>query len=284
MPRRNLAQRARLFALTRAAYAATEGVPPELVSGEEPDGCQAGEGHRAVAGPQAREGRARARGRLRLTGRAVLAALLFVLAVVGVLVFRAVDARGSDVATGSDAVIAVDRAGSVPASDAAPDADSGEASGEAGRGTGAQATTGPASVILVHVAGAVAEPGVVSLPRGARVQDAVRAAGNALPEADLAAINLARPVVDGEQIYLPTPGENRGAAPATSGGTGTQLVDLNTAEAEELDELPGIGPALAARIIAWRDDHGGFASVAELLEVSGIGPAVMADIADLVTV
>ncbi|HSV75058.1 MAG TPA: helix-hairpin-helix domain-containing protein [Chthonomonadales bacterium] len=155
----------------------------------------------------------------------------------------------------------------------------------------------PPARLVVHVAGAVARPGVVELPRGARVIDAVRAAGGARPSADTDAVNLAAPVEDGEQIMLPekgqspsatadrgarTPGAVRNtqhrasAAPAgerpaklTHPGEGT--VNINTATEAELQRLPGVGPAMAARIATLRREHGRFAAPEQLLDVSGIG-------------
>ncbi len=144
----------------------------------------------------------------------------------------------------------------------------------------------PSALVVVDVVGQVRDPGVVTLPVGSRVFDAVAAAGGATDAAELAAINLARPLVDGEQLRVPAPGEAVAppAAPVTRPAADAGLVDLNTADEATLDTLPGIGPALAARIVAWRADHGPFASVDELDEVSGIGPAMLAKVRDLVTV
>lgn len=150
--------------------------------------------------------------------------------------------------------------------------------------------------LLVHVAGQVGAPGVVRLRPGDRVVDALDAAGGATAEADLAAVNLARPVVDGEQVYVPRPGEHPPAARAganTTGGPGGlgagaddggAVVDLNSADAAALDSLPGVGPVLAERIIAWRGEHGRFTSVDELGEVSGIGEKLLSQIRDRVRV
>lgn len=140
--------------------------------------------------------------------------------------------------------------------------------------------TGPE--LVVHVIGEVVRPGVIHLADGARVEDAVEAAGGATVEADLSAINLARLVVDGEQILVPAPGE---AVPASvQAGESSGPLDLNQADADALDGLPGIGPVLAERIVAWRVEHGRFSSVDELAEVSGIGPALLSDLRDLVRV
>ena len=152
-----------------------------------------------------------------------------------------------------------------------------------------------ASVLLVHVVGQVRRPGVVHLPPGSRVLDAVRAAGGATSSADLNHLNLARPVADGEQIVVPKPGESivQGGVPGVGGaGTGSSAgagsvggrVDLNTADAAALDSLPGVGPVLAQRILDWRTQHGRFTSVDELGEVSGIGDKILATIRPKVTV
>lgn len=154
----------------------------------------------------------------------------------------------------------------------------------------AEASSMPAeSVVIVHVAGAVEEPGIVELRPGDRVVDALRAAGGATTKADLSALNLARPVTDGEQVYVPLPGEippaPAAAAGSGSGGGGSDgVVDLNTADAQALDSLPGVGPVLAERILDWRTEHGRFTSVDELAEVSGIGEKLLSRLRDKVQV
>lgn len=163
----------------------------------------------------------------------------------------------------------------------------GPIAGEAGSEAGAETTSGEGAVsgapLLVHVLGAVTRPGLVELEAGARVVDAVAAAGGLTPEADPAGVNLARPVVDGEQLVVPVvgavppPDAAAGAAAAADG-----LVHLNTADVAELDTLPRIGPALAQRIIDWRDANGPFTSTEQLLDVAGIGDAVFAGLADKV--
>ena len=164
-------------------------------------------------------------------------------------------------------------------------------------------------VAVLYVVGAVEHAGVVRVAADARVTDALTAAGGAAADADLSRLNLARPVVDGERLYVPRIGEaevpaelpagggagagagvgvgSGGSASAGAGGgagAAAQVVDLNTSDAATLETLPGIGPALAERILAWRDEHGGFRSVEDLLEVSGIGEGRFAELQDRVTV
>lgn len=157
--------------------------------------------------------------------------------------------------------------------------------------------------LLVHVTGEVVEPGVVAVPAGARVVDAIEEAGGLTRSADGSTINLARAVVDGEQLWVGRPGEQPpdhvgpppaaggiGAAGQTSGSTGSAggvtpaVVDLNAATEADLDNLPGIGPVTAGKILAWREEHGRFTSVQELLEVSGIGERTLAELEPHVTV
>lgn len=145
----------------------------------------------------------------------------------------------------------------------------------------------PAGPVIVHVAGAVAHPGVWELPAEARVIDAVDAAGGLTGDADASRVNLAAPAADGSQIYIPAHGETpppvTGADEATTDGE-PGLVDLNTAGATELETLPGIGPATAAAIIDHRERNGVFAAVEDLLDVRGIGEAKLAQLRDLVRV
>lgn len=174
----------------------------------------------------------------------------------------------------------------------------GSATGSAPGAGGAASSAAPgAGRIVVHVVGEIARPGIVLLPQGARVIDAVTAAGGALPSADLERINLARAVADGEQVHVPAPGEQilPGAFGSTIGPVGGQgvtggsaaaapgRVNLNTAGLAELDTLPGVGPVLAQRILDWRREHGRFTSVDELGEVSGIGERLLAQLTDRVT-
>jgi competence protein ComEA len=140
---------------------------------------------------------------------------------------------------------------------------------------------GAGSRLTVHVAGAVRRPGVYRLPGPARVVDAVRRAGGARRHADLAALNLAAELEDGRQVVVPL----RGAATGSGGGPAEGVpLDLNTATAEQLDELDGIGPGMAASILEYRDQHGGFGSVEELGQVSGIGEKRLATLRERVRV
>jgi competence protein ComEA len=138
---------------------------------------------------------------------------------------------------------------------------------------------------VVYVSGRVRRAGVVSLPAGSRVEDALRAAGGALPGSDLEHINLAQPLTDGEQVSVARAGRGSSVtAGGASGGTGpgtatgAQVVDLNSADVSALDALPGVGPVLAQRIVDWRTAHGRFTSVDELDEVSGIGAKLLSEI------
>ena len=146
---------------------------------------------------------------------------------------------------------------------------------------GETATTAP--TVVVSVVGLVARPGLVTLPQGARVADAVEAAGGLLPEADPASVNLAAVVTDGQQVAVGVPGGVPAAAGTADGGAAGP-VDLNTATAADLDELPGIGPVLAQRIVDFRDQQGRFSTVDQLQDVPGIGPSIYGELKPLVTV
>jgi competence protein ComEA len=178
-------------------------------------------------------------------------------------------------------------------------------SGPSGLATAAlSAGGGPGSEVVVHVVGRVARPGVVRLRQGARVADAITKAGGASRGADLGALNLARLLVDGEQVRVPKVGEAipAPAGPASAGGGSPRAgpagvpagagaggnadgpaVSLNSADLPTLDSLPGVGPVLAQRIVDWRTAHGRFSSVDELGEVSGIGDKLMAQLRPRVT-
>jgi competence protein ComEA len=211
------------------------------------------------------------RGRVSLSGQhgAVVLALLGVaLAVAGWLALRS----GAESAT-----VPPPRLVTTSATSASASAPSGAASpGAAARSAG--------GTVVVDVAGRVRRPGIVTLPVGARVQDAIRRAGGPRPGVSLTSVNLARPLVDGEQILVGAAAPT-GVAPGAVGSTpgAGSLVNLNAAGLSELDSLPGVGPVTAQKILDWRSAHGAFTSVDELLEVDGIGDKTLADIAPHVT-
>jgi competence protein ComEA len=145
-------------------------------------------------------------------------------------------------------------------------------------------TTVATSEVVVHVAGAVAHTGVYRLPAGSRVVDAVQTAGGLAPDAAPDAVNLAAQVADGQRVYVPRVGEVVPVEPPGGGSTvPSGPVNLNSATADELDALPGVGPATAAAIIAHREQHGPFGSVDDLADVRGIGPAKVEALRGLVT-
>ena len=166
--------------------------------------------------------------------------------------------------------------------------------------SGASARGSPGRLVVVDVVGQVVHPGVVAVPDGSRVVDVLTAAGGPLSGADVQRLNLARLVADGEQVFVPRPGEtppvlvgalggagsgpvgtgggSGGAASGGAAGTTVAVVDLNTATLAALDTLPGVGPVLAQRILDWRAQHGRFSSVDELGEVSGIGDKLLEQI------
>lgn len=150
----------------------------------------------------------------------------------------------------------------------------------------------PAEDVTVHVAGEVKNPGVMTLPAGSRVTDAVEAAGGLTTHADPSALNLAQPLNDGEQIKVPKVGESE-ASSGTSGGvsegvsngsSGARKINVNTASEKELQELPGVGPATSEAIVKHREENGRFESVEQLEDVPGIGPAILERLTPLVTV
>lgn len=176
------------------------------------------------------------------------------------------------------------------------------ASAATGGGASVAAALAPPTDVVVHVAGEVRNPGVYSLAPGARVVDALAAAGGPTASADLDRVNLAVPLGDAVQVFvprvgrrasprattpLPQPGVNAPSLPTPAAGVAggansSTLVSLNSATAQQLDELPGVGPATAAAIIAHRERHGPFQSVDDLLAVPGIGPTKLARLRDLV--
>ena len=181
------------------------------------------------------------------------------------------------------------------------------ASPRSSAGPGAGQPASPDRPVVVSVVGLVHTPGLVTLAPGARIADAVQAAGGAMDGADTIGLNMARPVGDGEQIVVgiaPVSGQpavlgssvGSGSAPASGGPPGSgpapgstkpkggEVVDLNAATVEQLDALPGVGPVTAAAIVAWRQTHGRFTSVDQLADVDGIGPARLDKLRPLVRV
>ncbi len=179
---------------------------------------------------------------------------------------------------------------------ASPDEHGADGDDHAG-GTGAsdgQADDGAATTITVHVSGAVGSPGIATLRSGARVADAIAAAGGATADADLDRLNLARLLLDGEQVHVPRAGEVAGPQGGSPGGTVAEggpvgvspdgRIDLNRASQDELETLPGIGPAKAAAIVTHRETEGHFAVPGDLRGVPGIGEQTFQRLADLITV
>lgn len=138
------------------------------------------------------------------------------------------------------------------------------------------------SSLTIHVGGWVARPGLVELPAGSRVADAIATAGGVLPGALIEAINLAEPLTDGSQVIVPGPATAPDSTASATGPSGDGRIHLNRATAAELDDLPGIGPVIAERIVAHRSEHGPFRAVEDLLDVPGIGEAKLANLRDLV--
>lgn len=181
----------------------------------------------------------------------------------------------------------------VPATEASLPYAPGAAPPGSGASTTATSTTAPAELVA-HAAGAVVRPGLHRLAAGGRVADLLAAAGGPTAEADLDRVNLAAPVADGQRVWFPrvgeveppvVPGEGGPAPPGGAVGAGNAgPLDLNTATAEQLEALPGIGPSIAAAIVEHRDRVGVFRSVDDLLDVAGIGPARLEELRPLVTV
>ena len=167
------------------------------------------------------------------------------------------------------------------------------ASEQPSTGSAATTTSGP-HTLVVSVAGRVNNPGLVTVPPGARIADALAAAGGVVPGTDLVTLNLAQPLDDGQQILVGVAapagagavsgGSAAAAAPGSAAGAGVGLVNLNSATATALEALPGVGPVMDKAILDWRTKNGSFRRVEQLSEVSGIGPARLAQLRELVTV
>ena len=233
---------------------------------------------RRGSAPPGRHAAARPRGPAGL-GPAQLAAVAVVVAA-GLAVTCWWLVRGS--ARPAPDLAAAPAAGLVSAGPAVAPVDDSGGSGDRPAGGAAAPPT-----VTVDVAGKVRHPGIAVLDAGSRVVDALKAAGGARPGTDLTGLNLARVLVDGEQVVVgsaPPPGAAAQAVPSDSPSGPPALVNLNTATEAELDTLPDVGPVTAASILQWRDQHGGFTSVDELLEVDGIGEVTLGKLAPYVTV
>lgn len=235
-----------------------------------------------------------ARGRYGVSRQAVVGVALVVAVAVAMLGGRYLLARGEAAPepVAASAESGTGEPGAAGESGAAGEPAAGSTTPVAGGDPTAAAT--PSGSVTVHVVGEVEDPGVVTLDGGARVSEALEEAGGQTSDADLAGVNLARPLVDGEQVVVPEPGEApatpagspEGGGPSAEGGAGGEgtPVDLNTADLTTLETLPGVGPVLAQRIIDWRTEHGRFTAVEELGEVSGVGEKTYAQLAPKVTV
>lgn len=239
------------------------------------------------------------RGRLRLSPSGLTVVAILVALALGVLAWRTVRADpgpamsvdpGGAAAGAPGFADAPSLTGEQSSGAAAPDGGVGS-SGEpvdAAAGVGGRSAGANAGSLTVDVAGKVRRPGIAVLPSGSRVVDALEAAGGARRGVDLSSLNLARPLLDGEQILVGVAGATPVVgAPGSTDPSGTQpgaLVNINQADAAALEELPEVGPVTAAAIIAWREQNGGFSAVEELLEVDGIGEATLAQLTPHVTI
>lgn len=199
-----------------------------------------------------------------LVGWRGVAGMLVVLAALVALVFVAVRGRAAEGLLGGAGGVEIERAE------------------EAGAAPVAEETEEEPLTLVVHVDGMVGAPGVYELAEGARVGDAVTAAGGLAEGADTSSLNLAAPLSDGEKVHVPAEGEATPAAPADSASGG--LVNLNTASVEQLDELPGVGEATARAIIEDREANGPFTTPEDLMRVSGIGEKKFAKLEGMICV
>jgi len=226
--------------------------------------------------------------------------LLILALVIAVVVAAFTQQSGSAVVSPGGTTTSLSPNGSVTGSGSAggmvssapPSAPGHGADGLAGDAAAGDGGASQGAFLFVHVLGAVRRPGLFQLAEGARVVDAIAAAGGLSEVGDPAGVNLARPVSDGEQLYVPARGEAQPQAPPgggtvgnpAAGGVAAGPVNLNTATAADLDSLPRIGPAMAQRIIDFRTANGRFSSVDELRNVAGIGQKTFDGLKDLVTV
>lgn len=214
-----------------------------------------------------------------LRGRAVVVAALVLVSVAAVLALAVVPTLMGD-------AVVVERASEATETDAGTGA--GEADGGAGDepATGADADEAAPEALVVHVDGAVAVPGVYELGAGARVNDAVLAAGGLVEGADTSSLNLAAPLADGEKVHVPREGETLapGVSDEAADDATTGPINLNAATAEELDALPGVGEATARAIVEDREANGPFTTPEDLMRVSGIGEKKFERIRGLVCV
>lgn len=292
-PRRERRRSQRLHALASSAYTATAG-------------------HLEID-PEERDGRPQRRWFPAVAGAWLLGSVLVAMAL-GIAGWTVWGSRGGEeIPFGEPGENAAGGVGETPGPADADDG-TGEGTPESGTDEGGEPAQGnpptPTSpegtgdsaaeetLIVVHVAGAVLEAGLVELPADARAGDAVEAAGGPAPEADLTRVNLARSLTDGEQLFLPRIGEespelaqpeaatgDAGDPNGEAASSGSEApVDLNSADAAALESLPGIGPARAQAIVEWREAHGGFSAAEDLLQISGIGPATFERLRPLVTV
>lgn len=233
-----------------------------------------------------------ARGRYAVSRQAIIGVALVVAVAVAMLGARFVLAR-EDAAP--EPVGTVEEEGDgAPFAGSGPSAGSPSADGATPASPSGAATS--SAEVTVHVVGQVESPGIVTLSGGSRVADALEQVGGETSDADLTGVNLARPLVDGEQVVVPAPGEAAVGAPPGAGGPagappgaagpggGASLVNLNTADLATLETLPGVGPVLAQRILDWRTEHGQFTAIEELGEVSGVGDKTYAQLSPKVTV
>lgn len=234
--------------------------------------------------------------RLRLSGKPLqaLVVLIVALCAFGWAYFGRAAAQAENMSQQIEPVSDVQESGAAGESIGLTD-ESGVSEEESMTPQGAQPSTadGPAGSVVVYISGAVAAPGVYTAAAGARINDIVGLAGGLGESAEATRINLAAPVADGEHIHIPAIGEAPMAAEQGSGTSGSPSdtaaqtagkININTASVEELESLPGIGPALAGAIATWRQENGRFTTAEDLLEVSGIGNAKFAQLKDKVTV